>query len=340
MISAAYSAESVESLMAAGQALLERGAYSQAVTSFKQVVSREPDNFEAQFNLAFAYLQWGRNNNAVEEFKKALQWQPKNSQVWSNLAIAYENLEKKEQALYALTQAVTFDPQNITARMNLAAMYANAGSTKQAMEQYKKVLEIDGTNEDALVNLSRCLIGEKMFDDAIRYLKQVSTVNPNNGEVHYELGNIYWKRQNDIDKALNEYKLANTLKPENISFYENYVAALLEKGDKTSALELLKKSLMYTDDVLRKDKIQNQINRLEGNTAAKTGDNSTPKLETKDQIGDLKKELRTNNSSTTGPKRIETKPVNVMNDFQDLSSDSSAQTLDLKSEAKKRAANK
>lgn len=336
----AFALESIESLMASGQALLERGAYSQAVTVFKKVVSRESDNFEAQFNLAFAYLQWGRNNNAVEEFKKTLQWQPKNSQAWANLAIAYENLNKKEEALYCLHQAVTFDPRNITARMNLAVIFVNANHSSQAIEQYKKVLEIDGSNEDALVNLSNCLINEKQYDEAIKYLKKVLIVNPNNGDAHYELGNIYWKLQNDIVKALPEYKLAVTFKPQNLPFYENYVAALVESGEKAQAVEVLKKSLMYEDDVFRKDKIQTQINVLEGNDnhAAKVEDDNGAKFKSKDQISELKKELR-KEPSTTETKRLETKPVNVLADLQDISTDTSS-AIDLKGEAKKRATNK
>ncbi|MBN1308850.1 MAG: hypothetical protein JXA18_13085, partial [Chitinispirillaceae bacterium] len=40
-------AQSIEELMAKGQQLLERGAFSEAVTAFRAVTSREPDNFEA-----------------------------------------------------------------------------------------------------------------------------------------------------------------------------------------------------------------------------------------------------------------------------------------------------
>lgn len=333
-----YAAESAESLMAAGQSLLERGAYSQAVTAFRQVVSRESDNFEAQFNLAFAYLQWGRNNNAVEEFKKALQWQPKNSQVWANLAIAYGNLDKKEEALYSLNQAVTFDSQNITARMNLASLYANANHIPQALEQYKKVLDIDPTHEDALVNMSKCLIGVKQYDEAVTCLKKIALAYENNGEVHYELGNIYWKIQKDIGRALSEYKLAVTLKPENISFYDNYAAALIEKGEKVDAIELLKKSIQYTDDPMRKDKIQNQINRLEtgDRPAEKNTESSSAKMESKDGINDLKRELRKDNSNSE-TQRIETTPINIMGDLESVSTDTT-KVLDLRGEAKKRAA--
>ena len=331
-------AESIESLTAAGQSLLERGAYSQAVTAFRQVVSREADNFEAQFNLAFAYLQWGRNNNAVEEFKKALQWQPKNSQVWANLAIAYGNLDKKEEALYSLNQAVTFDPQNITARMNLAVIYANANHTKQAMEQYQRVLDIDATNEEALLNMSRCLISEKQYDEAVKHLQKIAVTYPNNGGVHFELANIYWKRQNDLGHALTEYKLAVTLTPENISFYDNYASALIERGEKLDAIELLKKSLQYTDDAQTKDKIQNQIDRLEteGNPVEKNSESSSKMMQSNDGIDDLKKELRKDNTES---RRIETKPVNVMSDLESVSSDTT-KVLDLRGEAKKRAAAK
>lgn len=330
-------AQSVEQLMANGGALLERGAYSQAVTAFRQVVGREPDNFEAQFNLAFAYLQWGRNTNAVEEFKKALQWQPNNSQVWSNLAIAYQNLDKPEESLYSLNQAVKFDPQNITARMNLAATYANANQTKNAITQYKKVLEIDGTSEEALVNLSKCLIGEGQFEEAIKYLQQVAAANPNNGETHFEMANIYWKKKNDLDRALNEYKLSITLTPERPEFYEGYANALVEKGNKPEAIETLKKSLVYIDDVLKKDKVRAQIDKLEtGGTASKPAAAEESKLTTKNQIDDLRKELGKGGSAEP-QKRIETKPVDVLGDLQDLNEDTTTETLDLKSEAKKRA---
>ncbi len=339
LISVQVSSQTIETLMSNGVTLLERGSYSQAVTAFRQVVAREPDHFEGQFNLAFAYLQWGRNGNAVEEFKKALAYQPKNSQIWSNMAIAYSNLGKNEEALYALTQAVSYDSENIPARINLASMYANANRPKQAKEQYEKVLAIDPTHEEALVNLSKCYLAEKQYDEAIKYLNKVAEAYPNNGDVHFELGNIFWKRQNNIDKALTEYKLAVTLKPENMGFYENYKNALLEKGEKVDAIELLKSALLKTDDPLRKDKLQTEINRLE--TGSSTGQTAVAleTLESKENISDLKSELR--KSSVNEGKRIDAKPVNVLGDLESLSADTaSTPKLDLRSEAKKKAADK
>jgi Flp pilus assembly protein TadD len=330
-------AESIEDLMSRGQALLEREAYSQAVTAFRQVVNKESDNFEAQTNLAFAYLQWGRNSNAVEEFKKALGLNSKSSLVWSNMAIAYSNLDKKEEALYSLNQAVSLDPSNSNARLNLAAMYANAGKLKTAIQQYKIVLDNDPGNEDAVVSLAKSLLGDSQFDEATKYFKQALSVNPNNTGALYELGTIYWKKKGDKEKALSEFKLAVSLQPDNPSLYDNYAQLLYEMGSKDDAIELLKKSLVYIDDLLKKEKVQSQIDKWEtGGNSRTTQSSKAARLETKNQINDLKSELR---KDTTDTRRIETKPVNVLSDFDDLNSEPEPK-LDLQSEAKKRAANK
>jgi Flp pilus assembly protein TadD len=323
--------------MSQGQQLLERGAFSQAVTAFRNVVSREPDNFEARFNLAFSYLQWGRNSNAIEEFKQALRYQPQNSEVWSNLAIAYENLGQSDQATGALFKAVQYNPSNITARINLAAMYGNANQFGKAIEQYKKALELDGANEEALTNLSKCLVSTGKFAEAKNYLMQAVAANPNNGEARFELGNIYWKNEKNLDKAINEYKLAITAQPAGIHFYETLSDVYLAKNDKTQAIETLKSSLVYIDEALAKEKMQDRIDRLELGDTSKDKDPAKEKLVAKNQIDDLKKELRQKNTSET--QQLQTAPVDVMGDLNDLNStsDNNDNPLDLKEAAKKKA---
>lgn len=331
------SAQSIESMMAAGQELLRAGAFNQAVTQFRQVVSREPANFEAQYNLGFAYLGWGRHSNAVEEFKKALRLNARSSEVWSNLAIAYENLGKSQDAINALYQAVSIDPNNLTARANLAAMYANQNQIKQAVVQYKEIIKIDGMNEDALTNLTKCLVGAGQIEEAKHYLKQLIVANPNDGYAHWELGNIYWKKENDIDRAINEYKLAISVQPDGGSYYENLALAYEQKNDKKTAIDTWKTSLIYLDDALQKEKIEDRIKFLEGGNVGPSGENLEMKPASREQINDLRKELRKEEKKTQ-TKRITTAPVDIMGDFNDLNAEEDeSNPLDLQFEAKKRA---
>lgn len=325
-------AQSIESLMSQGQAYLSNGAYGQAVTSFRQVIAKEPDNFEAQFNLAFSYLQWGQQAKAIDEFKKALALQPRNSEIYSNLAIAYENIGKKEEAIGALLESVKMDPSNITARMNLAAMYVNVEKFQLASSQYKEVIRIDGSNVDAYLNLSKCLIEAGQFAEAKGYLKQVIANDPNKGEAHWELGNIYWKKENDVDKAIAEYKLAIAVEPSEIQFYQTLADAYENKEKKDLAVETLKKSLPYIDDALVKEKVQSNIDRLEhGDTNSKKENAVVQK-----DLPKLKKEAREENESEK--RRIETAPIDVMGDLETVTNENNG--LDLKEMAKKRAASK
>lgn len=331
-------AQSIEELMAKGQQLLERGAFNEAVTAFRAVISREPDNFEAQFNLGFAYLQWGRHSNAITEFKKALRYQPSNSEIWSNLAIAYENLGQNDNAIGALVKAVQYNPGNITALINLAAMYHNANQFGKAIEYYKRAISIDGSNEEALTNLAKCLVSIGKFAEAKNYLMTAIAANPNNAEARIELGNICWKNEKNIEKGIAEYKKAISAKPEAVGAYDALASAYEAMGDKTQAIETLKSSLVYIDDALQKEKVQERIDRLEtGDTKGK--DAGATKLTTKSQVDDLRKELRKKEASQT--QQIETKPVDIMGDLKDINvAEDNSNPLDLKDAAKKKSAEK
>jgi tetratricopeptide (TPR) repeat protein len=267
-----------------------------------------------------------------------MRLQPKNSEIWSNIAVAYENMGKSEDAMGALYQAVQLRPDNVTARMNLAAMYANANHHAKAAAQFKQVLAYEDSNEDALFNLSRCLIALGQINDAKSYLKQTIAANPNNGEAHYELGNVYWKKDRDIDKGIAEYKLAIAVQPQSAHLYENLALAYEEKKMKTEAMDTWKTALSHTDDVLAKDKIKDRIDRLEtGSTAPAAGapksSGGSSNTVTKEQINDLKNELRGTEKSQ---QRINTAPVNVMDDLNDMNEEDE-KPLDLRDEAKKRA---
>jgi len=329
--------QSVESLMNSGQELLQRGAYSQAVTAFKKALAHEPGYFEAQFNLGFAYLQWGNNNQAAVELKKALKLKPGSSEAWSNLAIAYDNLNRSGEAINALAQAVNYDPENMTARMNLAAMYANAKRPKEALVQYRKMSEIEPANIEISSNLARCLVATGAADEAKEILKKVITADSTKAEPHAELGDIYWKKDNDIDKAIVEFKTAISLDAANPEHYQDLALALESKGQKQEAVEVWKKSVVYIDDMLNKEKVKDRIDRLEKSMVTTPGFRGAPggSTFTEEKTRDFERELRAGETKKE-TKRIDAPPpVDVGSQLEEVSADTGE--FDLAKEAKKRA---
>lgn len=280
-------AQSTESLMSEGNMFLSNGAYDQAIVRFQKVLGRDPGNFEAQFNIAFAYLSWGRNSNAITAFKRAGSLNPRNGEVWSNLAMAYENMGKTEKALQALYKAVEYNPSNVQARINLATVYANKNRFNEAIRAFKGVIEVDGTNLDAHLNVAKCLISKKQLDEAARYLRSAIAIAPMEAESYWELGNVLWNKDRDTSGAIKNYEKAIKIQPNSQVYYSNL--ALLYEGfnNKPKALEVWKASLVYLDDALKKEDVERRIEMLEkgespsgkatpeelfGNTAMKAGE--------------------------------------------------------------------
>jgi hypothetical protein len=117
---------------------------------------------------------------------------------------------------------------------------------------------------------------------------------------------------------------------------------LEEMKKKDQAIENWKTFLVYLDDALAKEKVQKRIDALErgdqpANTASdKAAANEKARIQANDQTRSLQAEMRGNTTQGSEVKTVNTKPVDISNDFQDLSAPDS-QKLDLKSEAKKRS---
>lgn len=326
MLTVQLSAQSTEALMAQGNMFLSNGAYDQSIVRFQKVLGRDPGNFEAQFNIAFAYLSWGRNSQAVTAFKRAASMNPGNADVWSNLAMAYENMGKTEQALQALYKAVQYNPSNVQARINLATVYANKNRINDAISAYKGVIEVDGTNLDAHINLAKCLISKKKLDEAQRYLRSAIAIAPMEPESYWELGNVLWNKDRDTSGAIKNYEKALKIKPNSQLFYSNL--ALLYEGmnKKDKALETWKSALVYLDDAIQKEEVERRIALLEKGESP-SGKASPEELFGNTQMKAGEKVVREeDNVSTDTVKTIKTQTVDVGGDLDDLFGDNNSST--------------
>lgn len=327
VLCAGLSAQSIEGLMNSGQQLLSNGAYAQAVTKFRAVLSREPSHFEAQHNLAFAYLQMGRDNDAIAGFKAAIKLNGRNAETWSNLAVAYEATGNSAKAMDALFNAVNLDPSNVDARFNLATMYVNENQIAKAVAQFKQVIAMDGNRVEAYTNLAKCLARQGNAAEAKKVLRESLGVNPQNAEAHWELGNILWKSDADKDGAVKEYRLAINLQKTSQVYYDNLGQLLEEMGNKTEAVKVYNDYLVYLNDALTKEKIRDRINRIEtgGVVAGKGG--AAP-------VSTMQK-LSREEKPRTETRVMDTKPVDISGDFDDLLKDEGTE-IDLKKEMKAR----
>jgi tetratricopeptide (TPR) repeat protein len=121
---------------------------------------------------------------------------------------AYKNTHY-EEAIEHFKQSVELDPSLLNARMYLATAYAqqyipgadtpeNNQMAQQAIEQYQKVLDSKESkpSRDQKVNSAKGIaylyLNMKKFDDAKKYYRMASDMDPNDPEPYYSVGVIDW----------------------------------------------------------------------------------------------------------------------------------------------------
>ena len=111
-----------------------------------------------------------------------------------------------EEAINHFQQAVELDPSLLNARMYLATAYAqqyipavdspdNVRMAQQAIEQYQKVLDSNPAREqkvNSAKGIAYLYLNMKKFDEAKKFYRMASDVDPNDPEPYYSVGVIDW----------------------------------------------------------------------------------------------------------------------------------------------------
>ncbi len=111
-----------------------------------------------------------------------------------------------EQAIDHFQQAVQLDPTLINARMYLATAFVsqyipgidspdNLRTAQQAIDEYTKVIDMN-PSRDQKVNSAKGIaylyLNQKKWDDAKKYYRMASDLDPNDPEPYYSVGVIDW----------------------------------------------------------------------------------------------------------------------------------------------------
>ncbi|PYX44923.1 MAG: hypothetical protein DMG79_20260 [Acidobacteria bacterium] len=111
-----------------------------------------------------------------------------------------------EQAIDHFQQAIQYDPSLINARMYLATAFVsqyipgvdspdNLRTAQQAIDEYQKVIDAN-PSRDQKVNSAKGIaylyLNEKKWDDAKKYYRMASELDPNDPEPYYSVGVIDW----------------------------------------------------------------------------------------------------------------------------------------------------
>ena len=117
-----------------------------------------------------------------------------------------KNLRQEAQYLVLLEQ----NPDAIEPRLHLAQLYSKKNNYKKSSIHFKKALGTGGHLPEIYIGLAFCQQQLGNIDEAIHTCKQGIAANPDNGEIHLRLSNLY-HRKGMNDEAEKEYSLYRKL---------------------------------------------------------------------------------------------------------------------------------
>ena len=123
--------------------LASQERYAEAEPYFLAVLSADPGNAVAHFNLGFTHEKRGHYEKAVREFREATRLNPKIDRAWYGLGLAHAALGQHREAAEALEQAAALQPMNPHAWYQLGMALHLTGNAARFMQVVMHLLRFD-----------------------------------------------------------------------------------------------------------------------------------------------------------------------------------------------------
>ena len=207
----AVSSTETASAFQEGTAYVKLRLYPQAVDAFKSILSEQPTNANALFQLANVYKLQDELELAIETFNKIF---------------AIDNL-RTEERIYGLTH------------LALAEIYCKQSRLETAEQHAEEAVQSCPTDANTHYRLGYIYTHQAKFDAALAAFKHTLAQNPDFAEVYEWLGLIALMR-NEPQHAVAHYQTAIQKKPYVQSAYYNLAKAYRLLGDTAAATAQLK----------------------------------------------------------------------------------------------------
>ena len=216
---------------------------------YQEILSAEPNHFDALHYLGVIHYQQGRNPEALELIERAVKLQPLHSVSLSNLGNVYQSLMRYQDAIIAYTNSIELNPQFTDAYFNLGVVYNATGMIVRALESYNHCLSLNPNQALAYNNRALTLkeLGGPGGDPrttelaCLDYLR-ATQLNPSFAQAFFNWGVALYDNK-DLNGALDKYNIALELDPSLTTALNNRGNLLQELGQFNQALECFTKAI-------------------------------------------------------------------------------------------------
>ncbi|HET7205359.1 MAG TPA: tetratricopeptide repeat protein [Terriglobales bacterium] len=265
------------------ESAIQKKDFTAAEPLLKQVVERDPKNYQAWFDLGFLYNATGRQEDSISAYRKSVEAKPDVFESNLNLGLMLakagqpdaekylraatklkpldhpeESLETAwmalgrlsehsdiQQALSAYRSAAVQVPKDPEPHLASASLFERQNQFAEAEHEYQQALADDSKSIPALIGIAKIYVRGNRFTEASDLLRQVVAQNPDSSVAHAELARVL-AADGKTDAAISEFETALKISP-NDSQTQCDLAQLYASTGKFAQAQTVYKSLLATN---------------------------------------------------------------------------------------------
>ncbi len=242
---------SVEKLLEQAEQYTAEGQYDKAITTYTQILEKEPENPQVSMGLGKVYEAQGDWQQATTWYEKWTLQAPQDANAFLALGKIQFNQGNYPSAVATYEQAEAQGANSTEMDTHLGLANYELAQYNKAVERLQKV--IDQNQQD--FTLQRAL-GLSLYHldqpaQALDYLNKAATLGADRAEsdlidVYYALGSCYFGKQ-DYDQAISFYEKAQKLDPQSKATWAGEVQAKINEAYPILAQNVLKDAHLDLD---------------------------------------------------------------------------------------------
>lgn len=221
----------------------QAGDVERAALHFARAVQANPQNADAQNNLAFTLQQLGRDAEALAAFQQAQALRPTDADIAINLGLLHKKLQQLPQALACFDQALASHPQHVALLCNRGNVLQLMGQQGSALACYEQALAIEPDNPVVLCNASNVLGELGRYEEAFELADRATSAHPRHAQAWVERGNVL-RLLDRTAEAVTSFESALQIEPLLVKAHTSLAATVLSDSvDTGRVIEVGRQSL-------------------------------------------------------------------------------------------------
>lgn len=188
----------IAALLAQGQQYENEQRWSEAFSTYTEVIKFEPNNAVGHYRLGQVSERIGAIDSALKSYQAALRLNPGMAEAkhalagyYMNQGIGFRRNNQSAAAVQALQQAVSYDPASVGAHFELGQEFEQQKQLDTAVAEYQEAIKLDPSYSAAHTRLANVYASQGKQEEAVREFQEVLRLNPEDAAGFHGLGVAY-----------------------------------------------------------------------------------------------------------------------------------------------------